>query len=429
MPQNGANGAPNRGIVRDSFKLLSSGASVQVVALLLLVLIGRLYNEHTMGQLGLFLTWGGLISVAASGRFEQAIVVTPSEQEAPLLLRLALKLALLTSLCLSAIVLLVYFSPVPNPLSALLLLLPLYVLLQAGNEAFTLYTLRRKRYKRLAWAQATQGIGNNLLKVLTGLVAPTTFCLILSALLSLFFSWIVLGGKQLVRSIRTFFPRLFRISSAERHLMKRWHRFPRYGIFQILTDTLLANIVVLLLPVHFTVAEVGIFTMAVMLCARPLNVLNRAVGSVYFERMSRSVQLKQPLRALIRRLLLAVFLIGLPAAALLWPLMDGLVSLVVGDKWLLSALVIRLMLPSKVPNFAVAILNVLPDIFGKQRAHMTAELIMLVARTVVILSAFQTDSFKTFLIIFFAYQVVEQIGYLLFLVHFAVRYDRSLARR
>lgn len=164
MPQNGANGAPNRGIVRDSFKLLSSGASVQVVALLLLVLIGRLYNEHTMGQLGLFLTWGGLISVAASGRFEQAIVVTPSEQEAPLLLRLALKLALLTSLCLSAIVLLVYFSPVPNPLSALLLLLPLYVLLQAGNEAFTLYTLRRKRYKRLAWAQATQGIGNNLLK-------------------------------------------------------------------------------------------------------------------------------------------------------------------------------------------------------------------------------------------------------------------------
>ena len=98
---------------------------MQVVALLLLVLIGRLYNEHTMGQLGLFLTWGGLISVAASGRFEQARVVTPSEQEAPLLLRLALKLALLTSLCLSAIVLLVYFSPVPNPLSALLLLLPL----------------------------------------------------------------------------------------------------------------------------------------------------------------------------------------------------------------------------------------------------------------------------------------------------------------
>ena len=86
------------------------------------------------------------------------------------------------------------------------------------------------------------------------------------------------------------------------------------------------------------------------------------------------------------------------------------------------------MLPSKVPNFAVAILNVLPDIFGKQRAHMTAELIMLVARTVVILSAFQTDSFRSFLIIFFAYQVVEQIGYLLFLVHFAVRYDRSLAR-
>ena len=89
-------------------------------------------------------------------------------------------------------------------------------------------------------------------------------------------------------------------------------------------------------------------------------------------------------------------------------------------------MIIRWMMPAKIPNFVVAIINVLPDIFGKQRANMYAEFVMLALRLVVIYIGFRAASFEAFIAIFFLYQVGEQLIYMLFLKGFARRHDRSL---
>lgn len=416
----------NESIARDSLQLISSGATVQLVALLLLIFIGRLYDEEMMGQFGLFLTWGGLIAIAASGRYEQAIMVAASPREAHRLLVLSLKLILLIAIGVLPFAVGMYLLPQYNPFSWMVLLMPLYIVLQASNEAFTLFVLRERRFRRLAWAQAVQGISNNLLKVLLGLCAPHAFYLLLSALLSLFSSLLLLSRNMLFSLWKSVVGGLFGFSRTERFLMRKWRNFPRFGVIQVLTDVLVADIVVLLLPIHFTIAEVGFFTMAVMLCARPLNVLNRAIGNVYFQRMSKAVNEHKPIGGLIRRLQWNVFLIGAPLAVALWFGMDWLVGLVVGPKWLTSAMIIRWMMPAKIPNFVVAIINVLPDIFGKQRANMYAEFVMLALRLVVIYIGFRAASFEAFIAIFFLYQVGEQLIYMLFLKGFARRHDRSL---
>ena len=61
-------------ILREGLRLISSGVAGQLVALILLSIVGRQYHEETMGVLGSFLSWGGLLGIIACGRYEQGIV-------------------------------------------------------------------------------------------------------------------------------------------------------------------------------------------------------------------------------------------------------------------------------------------------------------------------------------------------------------------
>ena len=97
----------NNSILRESIRLVGSGAAGQVVALLLLAVIGRQYDQETMGILGSFLSWGGLLAIASGARYEQGIVVARAEDESHTLYHLALRISLIFTLIL---------LPIPTPL-------------------------------------------------------------------------------------------------------------------------------------------------------------------------------------------------------------------------------------------------------------------------------------------------------------------------
>lgn len=68
-------------IAKDYIKLIGSSSLAQFVSILLLTVVGRLYNEAQMGTVGLFLSWGGFLAIAAGGRYEHMIVVAGREDK------------------------------------------------------------------------------------------------------------------------------------------------------------------------------------------------------------------------------------------------------------------------------------------------------------------------------------------------------------
>ena len=78
-----------------------------------------------------------------------------------------------------------------------------------------------------------------------------------------------------------------------------------------------------------------------------------------------------------------------------------------------------------IPNFATSILNVLPDIFGRQKANMTAQIVMLVFDLVVIVAGFSLFTFEQFIPYFYLLITLEQVIYLLFLLYFVWHYERT----
>lgn len=415
---------PKKSILRDGATLSIANASGQVVALLLLAIIGRQYDQETMGVLGSFLAWSGIISIVAGGRFEQAIIVAESDQERNGLARLAMRLilALFLLLQLAVIPLALWFSEL-LPMGSQIVLLPGFVLTSSVFNVFVLYLLSHKEYKRLAYSQAIKGISNNLLKVLFGLISASIYALIAAQSLSLLLPLLLFGGYTY---------RLYRATQKEalpyRTLARRYHTFPVYGIPQVLIDTLLGSLLILMIPLRYGTAEIGFLTMAIMLAKRPLLLFSDSLSQVYFQRLSAAVRARESIAPMVHHFLAWVFGLGIPLAIVLAWVMPSLVFLVVGDKWEPSAIIITAMLPMLIPNFANATLNILPDIFKQQRINMWAEVILLVISTLTIGIGFGLWEWDSFIPFFFGIEAVSAIGYLLFLYQFVVRYQRSLKR-
>lgn len=410
-------------IAYNALKLVASGALGQMVALLLLMIVGRQYNEEMMGVLGSFLSWGGILSIATTGRYEQAIVIAPSEQEAYDLYICGIRLSTLLSAVLFLGSLLIYLLIPEQTLGVYILLLPLFVLFTSLYAHISSMALRNKSFNRLSLAQSINGVGNNLLKVVWGSFHPSVIGLISSSITAIFLAFF-----SYIPFIKKVFRRPVSPLSASLAIARKYRNFPRYSLPQALIDTLLGSLLILLLPLRFGMAEVGFLTMSIMLARRPLNIIGENLGKVYFQRLSETVHNAQSIAPTVRRLLLITFILGIPLAlALAWG-MEYLVLFFVGNKWLVSAYIIRWMLPMLIPNFAAAILNVIPDILGFQRSNMWSQIIMLALYTTAILLGFYCFSFERFIPFFYTCMAFVQIGYLLYLLRLVAIYERTIQK-
>lgn len=410
-------------LMRNALKLIASGVLGQGVALLLLMIVGRQYSEVMMGTLGSFLSWGGILSIMATGRYEQAIVVTHSKENARALCLLCTLIIVLfcaiTFLFSGAIH--TFFSQ--QVLGKYILLLPLFILFTAFYSLISSVALREKLFNRLSIAQSINGVGNNLLKVIWGSINPSVGGLISSSIISVFLS--LFPHKA---TIQNAFQKPLPSSQAIKTIAFRYKAFPFYSLPQSLINTLLGSLLVVMLPWQFGLAEVGILTMAIMLARRPLTLISENIGKVYFQRLSETVHKQHSMRPIVRRLILLTFSIGIPLSIALGWIMKPLVCFFVGEKWIASAFVIQCMLPMSIPNFATSILNVLPDILGFQKSNMWIQLIMLLLSVAAILLGFLFFTFEEFIAFFYLCTMIFQIGYLLYLLHLVNLYERNMSQ-
>lgn len=406
-----------RHILRDGLKLISSGVAGQIVALLLLMLIGRQYDEQAMGVLGTFLGWSGFFATGVMGRYEQAIVVVKDDGEANGLFRLAIELALAGSLIIGGGILLLHLLLPEPPLGTYSWWIAPYVLLLAVSSACSMLSLRKGHYGRLALSQGGRTVGNNLLKVIFGFrQASAEMLLLATALASL------VGLAPLLRSAQCAW-HAAASRPLRRRLLGRYVNFLRYSTPQALIDTALASLLVLILPFVYSMQEVGLLTMGIMLARRPIQVLSDSLGQVYFERMSRYVSHGQSLWALLRLPLILILCLGGGVAIGLYYWMEELVTLFVGTRWLGSAHIIVWMLPSLLLNFVNAILNVLPDILGRQRLHLYVQIGMLFFELFVIVLGIFLWDFMAFIPFYYGFIFIGQALYLAFLLHLVRRYE------
>lgn len=416
-----------RSILADSGLLLSVSVGVQLIALLLLPWVSRLYTPDTLGDLALILSIATLLSIAVGGRYDQAIVVCQEPLERSHLLRLTLWITALVTLALLALTL--AFEPWIGTtryatLQGKLWLIPPVVCTLGLCATLSNYALSLGHFKRIATSKAVQGLGNNGLKVGFGLLSPSVWSL-----------W----GAQIASTLLAIIPllrplkhsRQTKTPSSHRELgqvARKYRAFPLFSLPQAAITTLLGSILILMLPLGYTTVEIGLVTMATMLARRPIQLIADSVSQVYFNRLSVAHHAQAPWRPLVRPLLMLTLVAGIPTLLLLWWAMPYLVHWFLAPEYAACTEIIRAMLVYLLVFFFTSIINVIPDIIGRQRAHLQIQLlnlflqVALLVLLIYVLRAPFAETVSTYYLVIALYHLLYG-GWLLYLLR---RHDQQL---
>lgn len=416
-----------RSILADSGLLISVSVGVQLIALLLLPWVSRLYTPDTLGDLALILSIATLLSIAVGGRYDQAIVVCQEPLERDHLLRLTLWITGVITLILFAL------TPVIEPrivatryatLQGKLWLIPPVVCALGLSTTLSNYALSLGHFKRIATSKAVQGLGNNGLKVGFGLFSPTVWSL-----------W----GAQIASTLLALVPLLPSLKHHKtingptnrrglKFVARKYRVFPIFSLPQTLITTLLGSILILMLPLGYTTVEVGLVSMATMLARRPIQLIADSVSQVYFNRLSVAHHAQAPWRPLVRPLLVVTLVVGIPTLLILWWAMPYLVRWLLAPEYVACTEIIRAMLVYLLVFFFTSIINVIPDIIERQRAHLQFQLlnlflqVALLVLLIYVLRAPFVETISTYYLVIALYHILYGGG----LLYLLLRHDQQL---
>lgn len=154
----------------------------QVLAIAAAPVLTRIYRPSDFGALQIFISLMALVAVAASGRYEVAILLPEDEQSAIDVLAVAiLCVCICTSICAGIVFICHYRWILPSGLSVLngyLWLLPLSVLGVGTYQTLNYWALRRDNYKQIAKSKLAQAGAQVITQLGVGLVVQGPFGLL-----------------------------------------------------------------------------------------------------------------------------------------------------------------------------------------------------------------------------------------------------------
>ena len=322
-----------RGVGQGTGVLIRGTLLSQLIGALAIPVLTRLYLPEHFGQLALFVSLVSVFSIVAALKYELAIPLTDTDQQAAGVLLVAL-IVLGGVVGLGLVILATpAFSVVRwlggTDLAAAAWVFPLGVMLVGGFEILRMWTIRQRRFRRLSIAIAAQGLGVALGQLA---LAP-----LIGGSLALVYGY--LGGRAI--STVVLLVRNDLLSSARglglkelAELARRFSRFPIFASPAGLLNSLGLEFPSLAVVSLFGTEVGGWFSLARRVTALPVTLISTNAAQVYYSEAAALARTnRRELETLFINLVGRLALVAaLPAAALL---VAGprLFDLVFGPEW------------------------------------------------------------------------------------------------
>lgn len=316
-----------------SVGVLAGGAAAgQLIAILVSPLLTRLYTPDQFGVLAVFAAVLGILATVASLRFDQAVPLPESEEDA----RTLVLLALVVTLAVSALVLLVAALAPPlerfgwyATLRPYLPLLAFGTALAGTYQALNMWAVRTMSFTAIGRTRIAQGLSQALGQTLLGLAGAGTVGLLIGQI-----GGQAAGSLSLARL--TGLARGYRLPSwrSLTRVAERYWQFAAIGTPAALLNSASLQVPPLLLVGAFGAEVAGLYLLSNRVLSAPLDLVSRSVGQVYYAEASRigkrdPAAIKRALLTTTRRLLL----LGLLPAAAIALVSPWAFSLVFGASW------------------------------------------------------------------------------------------------
>ena len=273
------------GFAGNVMKLVGATTLAQLLAMFASPVVTRLYGPEAFGVYAVFLSiTGGIIPVVCL-RYELAIVLPRSDEEAVPLLWVSLIFALFVALVTGPLLFLfrqeievIFNAP---GLGQWLLLIPGTLLSAGVFVALNYWNTRTKKFGRLSIAQLTRSVaivGTQIGAGFAGFVSGGS--LIVAAFFGYLGAALMLGGLIWREDHAVLRQGLHR--SAMVQGLRRYRNFPLIDSWSALLTSLSGELPVLLLATFFSTAVVGAYSLCLTVLQIPMKLVGSSLGQVFY---------------------------------------------------------------------------------------------------------------------------------------------------
>jgi O-antigen/teichoic acid export membrane protein len=365
-------------------KLVSGSVIAQILGILLIPVITRLYSPEDFGVFQLFLSISGILVIFSCLSYQLAIMLPKEDEDSANIL--ALCCILITIISGISVGIFLIFSDwigmiLNTPeISQYLIYVPLIVFLDGLFIALTYWLSRKKQFGLIATAQVVNSISGKGIQIGIGMYAASAFGLIIGLTVSYAASVAVI-----VRSIYEDLPLFKKVTWDHiRNLAIRYKKFPLLTSWSFGANTLSTNIAPLLLAYYFTPEIVGYFAVANMVVFLPMGLLGSATSQVFFQKACDEKNKTGSVAHIVREIQLRLISIGMFPMFVLMIIGADLFAFVLGSQWAVAGQYAGILAPWLLFVFIASPLSTIFAVLERQTVDLSFNILILISRGVVL---------------------------------------------
>ena len=292
-------------------KLISGTLISQILGILLVPIISRLYTPEDYGLFTLILSVTSIITIFSTLSYQFAIMLPKDDDDAANIVALCLILNIFASI-ICGIVFFLFANPVALALNTpkiapYLLFIPIITFLTTVFSIYTYWNSRRKRFGVYAIAQVSNSISSKPVQIVYGITSPSPFGLIIG-----YVTGYICAATIMLKGFYSDWA-LFRRVTKKRiiTMAKRYKEFPLFNSWSSTANTISTQATPLIFTSFFGPTIVGYFAMGLQIISMPLNLVGNAIGQVFFQRASEEKNKTGNIKILVQELHQRLFKIGI----------------------------------------------------------------------------------------------------------------------
>lgn len=329
--------------VRNVAIVATGTAGAQAIVMAFAPIITRLYGPEAFGVLGTFTAILAVIMPLAAFSYPVAIVLPKRDADARGLAKLSIKIASITCLLVS-LILLVFKAPLVNAfnlqeIESFVLLLPVAMLFSACMSIMSQWVVRKKLFKIKAKIAVLQALWVNSAKAGVGLFFPVaTFLIVLSTLggaLHALMLWNATRKSAHENIIVDDNSDKVNITK-QRELAWKYRDFVYYRTPQVLFNTASSNFPVIILASLFGASAAGFYALARMALSVPSKLISKSITTVFYPKITEVINARGDAKGLIIKATLALALLNIVPYGIIVAFGPSIFSFVFGEEWFVA---------------------------------------------------------------------------------------------
>lgn len=359
-------------------KLVGASVIGQLIGLLALPLLTRMYEPEDFGAFAIFASLMAVLLVISSFRYELAIPLPKSESSATVLLFLSLVFNLLTAIGVGFLVLFTGdyvedFTSSPG-IGKLFWLLPVSVLAGGTYKSFNYWALRKKDYGTISSTKLIQSISNVCAQLVAGIFGAGSLGLATGQVIGQ-----SAGTFRFLRGINYLKMSALGMSKRSIVLIKRYRNFPIYDSPAAFVNTISAQLPNIALALLFGPIIAGYYYLAERILWIPMSMIAQALGQVFFSQLRDEIE-EGSVLTLVTRIMLALTVVGLAVAIPVYFFADLAFSIIFGQSWVEAGKYAEILVFGLVVQFIYSPLSMIFLATNNQKTNFLVHVFILLAK-------------------------------------------------